>query len=362
VRPQRAGLKDAARHLHTHPDPGGRARVTLAVDELVHSPAWLPLDVSGAGATLVHLDEAAYRRASFLDRRLLAGGCPQRRCAPAILEAAAAELAPPTHFIFHTGHVGSTLISRLIGEHAGFFSLREPELLRTIAVQAPPSGTATAPQQAPEFRALPLLGRSWRSGQRAVIKATSFVSELAEVILGAAPRPAAILVFAGAHQYLRGILAGPNSRTETRQLAAARVQRLVRRLGDGAWRGALRSEGEYVAMSWLCEMAALQQAAVRFEREVLWVDFDAFLRTPAAALQGIFRALGASPPVQEIESLVSGPLMLQYSKAPEHAYDAALRRAVLASAEREHGAEIRRGLDWLHEVARQHPQVGELLA
>jgi len=340
-----------------------RARVTIAADDLVRSPAWLPLDnVAGDAVTLVRFDESAYRRASFLDQRILASGCEWQRCAPATLQAAAARLAPLSHYIFHTGHVGSTLISRLIGEHESFFSLREPQLLRTIAAQAPPAGTVS-PDAVPGLSvALALLGRTWRSNQRAVVKATSFVSELAEVMLTAAPRPAAILVFARAREYLRGILAGPNSRSEARQLAPARLQRLVRRLGDGTWRAALRSEGEYVAMSWLCEMIALQQVAVRFQREVLWVDFDAFLGEPHPGLDGIFRALGVSPDAHEIEALLAGPLMRQYSKAPEHPYDAALRREVLASADREHAAEIRRGLVWLDNVAMHHPQIAALVA
>ena len=36
-------------------------------------------------------------------------------------------------YIFPIGHVGSTLLSRLIGSHTGIFSLRESALLRTFA-------------------------------------------------------------------------------------------------------------------------------------------------------------------------------------------------------------------------------------
>jgi hypothetical protein len=53
--------------------------------------------------------------------------------------------------------------------------------------------------------------------------------------------------------------------------------------------------------------------------------------------------------------------MHQYSKAPEHAYDAALRRELLVSADLEHAAEIRRGLDWLHAAARRHALAAAVL-
>jgi hypothetical protein len=328
----------------------------ISADELVRSPAWLPLEVlSGGSVSLVCLDEAAYCTASFLDQRLLRLGLEQQACGPAVLEAAAARLAPRSHYLFHTGHAGSTLVSRLIGAHAGYFSLREPALLRTIAVQPAAAGVPSLQV------ALALLGRTWRTNERAVIKATSFVSELAEPVLATDTRSVAILMFTDPLAYLRGILGGPNSRLETRQLAPARLERLVRRLGGGDWRPDARSEGEWIAMSWLCEMTALHQAAVRFASRVLWVDFDAFLGEPLAGLRAIFRALGGEPAASEIEALVSGPLMRQYSKAPEHPYDAALRQAVLRSADYEHAQEIRRGMHWLGQVAQRSPLAAAVL-
>jgi hypothetical protein len=72
-----------------------------------------------------------------------------------------------------------------------------------------------------------------------------------------------------------------------------------------------RSEGEHVAMSWLCEMTALHQAAARFSSRVRWVNFDAFLSEPFAELQSIFRTLGATPANSEIEVLVTGSTMRQ---------------------------------------------------
>jgi hypothetical protein len=48
-------------------------------------------------------------------------------------------------------------------------------------------------------------------------------------------------------------------------------------------------------------------------------------------------------------------MMRQYSKAPQHAYDAALRREVLQAADWQHGTEIGRGMNWLAAVAKIHP-------
>jgi hypothetical protein len=333
------------------------SREPITAEDVARSPAWLPLEPAGGDTMrLVQLDEAGYRAASFLDQRLLAAGYPQSRCPVAVLVAAAAGLAPPASYIFHTGHVGSTLISRLIGSHPRLFALREPALLRSLAAPAAGGGGALTLEPA-----LALLGRTWRTGQRAVVKATSFVSELAGSLLASNSAPTAILVFAQPPAYLQGIFAGPASRAETRQLAAARLERLRRRLAAPDLQVDPRSEGEWIAMSWACEMSALRQAADRFGSQVLWVDFDAFLAEPAATLAAIFRALGERPGAREIELLLRGPVMQQYSKAPEHAYDAALRRELLLEAEREHAVEIARGLHWLQQLARQNPLVQRLL-
>ena len=334
------------------PTTAGR---TITAQDIARSPAWLPLEADTA-VRLVQLDESAYRSASFLDQRLLALGYPQGECSFAVLEAAAARLNPRAYWIFHTGHVGSTLVSRLTGAHAGLFALREPALLRGLAALEPSPARAAALAVT-----LALLGRTWRADQRAVVKATSFVSELAEPILAAPDQPAALFMFAQPHAYLQSIFAGPVSRVESRQLAAARVQRLARRLGPGEWRPDLRSEGECIAMSWLCEMTVLHQAASSCEDRVLWIDFDEFLAAPAAALAPIFRALGADAPMSEIAALAGGPLMHQYSKAPEHPYDAELRRSLLLAADHEHAAEIRRGMAWLHRVGAQQETVAAVL-
>lgn len=329
----------------------------ISEQDIAGSPTWLPLESAGVGGLrLVRLDEAGYRAASFLDRRILQAGALQAVCPTASVAAAAASLPPRAHYIFHTGHVGSTLVSRLVEEHEEFFSVREPAVLGAIATD-PSRALGSLDMRG----VLGLLARAWRAEQRAVVKATSFVSEIAEPILETSPGSRALLVFSPALAYLRCILGGPNSRIESRALAPSRLARLRCRLGSEAGLPEPRSEGEWIAMSWLCEMACLRQAATRFDPRIAWVDFDAFLSAPAPGLTTMLRALGANPSQDEVERLVSGPVMRRYSKAPEHAYDAALRRMVLESADLEHATEIRRGMQWLAGLTGLHPLVDAVL-
>ena len=334
------------------------SNAALSAQEIAASPAWYPLELSGPGLVrLARLDAAAYRGASFLDQRILQLRPEQAVASVATVGSAAAALTPRAHYIFHVGHVGSTLVSRLIGELPGLFSVREPVLLREIAL-APGRERIWGTLDLRD--ALSLLGRKWHPAQRAVIKASSFVSEIAERALQLDASASAILMFTPALAYLRCIMGGPNSRLESQALAPSRLARLRKRLG-GAPTADPRSEGEWIAMSWLCEMVCLEAAARHFASRVVWIDFDEFLATPREGLEAVLKALGADVDPKETAGLLAGPLMRRYSKAPQYAYDAALRQEVLAAAEREHAAQIRQGMAWLEALAASHPIIAEAL-
>lgn len=331
----------------------------ITQQDILESPAWYPLQQTADSVVLLNLDEAAYTAASFLDQRIAKPEVAKVRCQIDVMKRATAKLVPKAHFIFHTGHVGSTLISRLLGEHEQLFCLREPAMLRTFGPDGLRTSTPPSKDGLDLSQTLALLSRTWRKGQRAVIKVTSFVSELAGEILSLDDQAVALFLFTDPLTYLRTILAGPNSRIESRTLAAVRLRRLRQRLGEGAWPMDPVSEGEVAAMAWLCEMTALCEAAANYGGRITWVNFEAFLAAPVAGLDSMLHSLGVNSPAVEVNRLITGPLMQQYSKAPEYAYDAALRRRVLESASREHPGEIRRGMAWLDRVARRNRPVME---
>jgi hypothetical protein len=312
----------------------------------------------------VRLNRADYEQASFLDSRLLAtrtiGLSLSWREVGAAIEQL--DLRERCAYIFHIGHVGSTLTSRLVGAHADVLSVREPMILRSFA--QPSNEILAALPASADSRlggCLKLWSRTFEPRQRAVIKATSFVSELAADLLARAAHPRAILMFVPPARYMGTIFGGPNSRREAQILARGRLQRLHRRMGQVIWRLADLSEGETVALGWACEMAALMRAAEIAGQRALWVNFDAFLERPAARLLEVLRHLGIDATPQQAQGIADGPDLQRYSKAPEHAYDAALREDVLRSAQTVHAKEIRRGLAWLNRAADCCPAVRDAL-
>lgn len=301
---------------------------------------------------LVGLDEQQITEASFLDQRVLT---PQTWGRWLPFADVAAEIDPGTrddaHYIFHIGHVGSTLVSRLLGEMPGVLALREPQLLRDLtdiiarmdAVDAP-WDPASVPDRTRLLRRL--LARTFRPDQRAIIKATSFTSEIAPLLVGGTAR--ALLLYVSPWSYLTTILAGETSRQETAQLTGARLVRLARRMDTLPFRLWSMGEGERLAMSWIVEMLSLQHAARELpEGAALWIDFDRFLAEPAAVLDRIATHFGLAPDGETLQRLVSGPIMRRYSKAPEHGYSTQLRRQLQQDAAKRHADVVREGLTCL---------------
>ncbi len=256
-------------------------------------------------------------------------------------------------FVFHIGHVGSTLLARLLGEVPGLFALREPMVLRTLAAldvseRATLLPTVTA-----------LLSRTFRPSDRALVKATSFVSEIAAELVPAGSR--ALMMYAKLPNYICGILAGEASRRELAALHPSRAARLAARV-PGLNSAQATGEARRAALAWACEMTSLEVAAAALPPDaVAWLDFDRFLADPARLLGEAARFFGAALPASDAEALAAGPLMGRYSKAPEHEYSAALRQALLRQTAAERRDEIADALGWLAAAAPASPLLAQAL-
>jgi hypothetical protein len=319
--------------------------------EIAADPRWLAhsLDPTSDRVTLLRMTEADYRAASFLDQRLLGPQTQTSEIGWAELAAALpADARRDAQYIFHIGHVGSTLISRLLGELDGVFALREPLLLRSFVEMR----ADVAAARIPTLQAL--LSRTFAPDQRALVKATSFTSEIADRVLPTGSR--ALFLYADPRRYIESILAGDNSRRELAMLAPIRAQRIASRVPALATSEASRSEEMLVAQAWACEMTSLEQAAAAMPAEsVLWIDFDNALADPGRMLGLLTEFFGIAAAPDTLRAIARGPLLGRYSKALEFEYSPRLRRDLLAQTGREHGAAIREALGWLAASARGNP-------
>ncbi|HEY1605922.1 MAG TPA: hypothetical protein VGF77_10030 [Allosphingosinicella sp.] len=322
------------------------------------TPAWFPhlLDPINDRVLLVAKTEQEYRDAAFLDERSLR---PDSRREIVDWSALAASVPPDARrdvqYIFHSGHVGSTLISRLLGALPQILALREPLIVRTFDEMLAERGR---PEALWDPAALParldilaaLLSRTFRPGQRALVKATSFTSESAADLVP--PGSRALLLSASPRRWMETILAGENSRRDLRATAPARLRRLHRRTGDHRWNLWQMNEGEKLAMAWAAETTSLAQAEERLpDGATMRMDFDAFLEAPADSLRALASFFRAELDAEGAERLARHKLMGRYSKSTDYEYGPAQRQEALAQAQHEHEAVIADGMRWLESAA-----------
>lgn len=308
------------------------------------------------------LSEADYRSASFLDKRLLTEGIGREWMPWSALPDLGPAAARPD-FIFHIGHVGSTLASRLLAELTGALPLREPMLLRTLAqvaerIDRPESLWSPDLYRARLQQVCGWLGRGFAPGRRAMVKASSVITAIADDLT--APDDRSLFLYAPLSRYIETILAGEASMAETLSQAPARMARLAALLPDFPHVLWELPPVTRVAMSWLAEMASAQRTLPAADSRHLWVDFEAMLADPAAAMTAQCRHFGIAADPGRIAALVAGQIMRQYSKAPEHGYSADLRRELQAQAAAAHGPEIATAIAWVEALASRYKSLADL--
>ena len=323
-----------------------------SADEIASDATWLAqaLDPAEGAARLVAMDRDSYRAASFLDDRLLQASVDAQIVPWTLIEEAmAGDLRSDARWIFHIGHVGSTLVSRLLGEIEGVLAVREPRLLRDLALT--PADIRDR-YSAPVAK---LMSRTFAKSEVACVKATSFAAEIVDTLVP--PGGRALFMYAAPQIYIASILAGENSIKEARLLAGSRAQRLNAR---GIYVPA-QDDASLAAAAWACEMTALEQVAERSaDRDILWADFDAMLGDMEGALGRVAGFFGCE--TARVPQIAAGPLMSRYSKAMEHEYSPSLRRELIGEASERFAPAIKEALAMLERAAEKSPLLARALA
>lgn len=326
------------------------------------------IDLTRDAALLLQLSEEAYRSASFLDDRILKPGIQGGWVALARLlgVAPAHDVARPLHFIFHTGHVGSTLVSRLLEEYGGVLSLREPLPLRSLAeahdvLTLPESLLSASAFESLASGMLRLWSRGYRSTHAVVLKATSSACRIARPLLERCPGSQAIYLNLRAEPYLATLLAGSNSAVDLRGHAPVRIRQLQARLGGAPAALHAMSLGELAAMSWLAETCNLRDAVAASDGRVVAVDFADFLLNVPAGMQRVVEHLRLPLDPQRVAASERSPVLARYSKSPDLEYSPQLRQELLTQSRRVNAAHIAQGLRWLEHLARTHTIVADVL-
>ena len=354
--------------------PQGNAVATLRerYGALFEGPELLPwqLDIPGSRLLLALMDEPRYRSAAFLDQRLNQDGQLQAVWVPLQQVMADARGSgrrqAPANFLFHIGHCGSTLLTRFLGEDPRLLPLREPLSLRSLAESERLTGAAGAPMGRAGWEALSellllLLTRSYGDKQRALIKPSSNCNNLMAPALASHPGHKAVFLYLNLRSYLANLLR-PQSRNALYVFTNDRAADLKRFLPgvdidfDGL------APARLGALNWTASMAQLMHAQddARLASRVCALEFEDFLRDPAARLMDLSRFLGTAMEPSQVERILASGYMERYAKDLRFPYTPELREADLRQSLEAHGREIDDALDWLADLLAKAPGLAGL--
>jgi hypothetical protein len=317
---------------------------------------------------LVQLSEGAYRAASFLDDRILTPGLKGAWVSlESVLGAVGAAPGKPLHFIFHTGHVGSTLLSRLLDESGSVLSLREPLPLRTLADAREALGLSESLLSPDDYEGLELaLLRLWSRGYRdthsVVLKATSSASRIGTSLLDRLSGARAVYLNLGAEPYLATLLAGKNSGVDLRGHGPVRIRKLQTCTQAPLAPLYALSPGELAAMSWLAETWNQHDIVDRFGSRILALDFDELLADVAGSVRRVAEHFQLPVESGWLADIARSRVLTRYSKSPNYEYSPQLRGELLRESRQSNAAQIAAGLRWLENLAKLDPAVARKLA
>ncbi len=335
------------------------------LNRLAHDPNVLihQIDAAQDRAAVVALTADQIRNAAFLDQRAIT---PQTQGAlftwQDVVRSLQAVSEKMPMMIFHIGHCGSTLLSKLIEEAGGPRGLREPLPLRSFAMMESNLSYNLSVWPRPELNArMALFLRSCASGSTTAIKATSICNNLISPALESGVAKA-IFAYMPAKTYLAAMLGGENAPIDIYGSIELRMRRLRVLCEDPLADLAYMSLGECAALCWACETAttALAQNEDQGKR-ILAINFDQFLKTPGSSLERCLAHFDTPTNNIAVEKAISGPMMTQYSKAPEHQFSPNFREQLLAQYQADHASEIAKGMNWLETNAKNFAPIAKAM-
>lgn len=320
------------------------------VDALFDRPTLhcVAFDRARDAGLFVRLDKTSYRSASFLDHARLAPllldpasmiGVPRENL---IQRVPAAPLT--THYIFHTAHCGSTLLSRALAAVSNCLPLREPPVLRWAA-----EAQRSAPQAQDTADCLALsaalVGRRFDPSAPAVVKATSWASNLGMDLLARDPGARALCLYQSLDEHVIALL--PYAESDV-QAAARTAQE------DLGLTVEPRSSPEQIALGWVGRAWSMHQLEGGFPGRVAFLSRQSLLASPAESLLGVVEHFGLTV-VQPGQPLLAPEVWQRSAKAPSEPFDAAAWGDLQARGRATFAAEIDAAQRLVDELCSRHP-------
>jgi len=314
----------------------------------------MPFDVQlpQQKALWVRVPAPLVKRASFLDQRVLPEAAAKLRTPLSWLQQAPPTSAP-LRWIFHCGHVGSTLLSRLLDTPKARV-LREPQILRSLASSRREAGFAWSPWSVDEWwqqwaaPSLSLLARHRSDEHGVLIKATSATAHLMPDILHRRSQDRALALAMPLDLYLAAMHISPAAMQDIHGFAPARIQQLRQSLQRPPAALSGLSQDQLVAISWLVTLWPMAQAIDASPQRARWVQFADLMEQPQATAEQCSDALNWCGSVEP------GGLMNHYAKDPSRRFDSQARWRQLDTLRQQLKPKAQALSAWLVEVVKEH--------
>jgi hypothetical protein len=319
-------------------------------------------------AVFTPMTEQSYRASSFLDNRIVRAGEKDVVADLDDLIDLASRLSGQRrviHYLFHVGHCGSTLVSRILGERPCYLSLREPPLLMGLSRSARALGHPGFPISRDRWESLRdlslmTLAKTWRPGQRSLVKPTSHAGNLIPMLMRHTGQERAIMLYTDLETHLVSMLR-QHTRRETRLYGRDFRVREFSSLVPGSPETAdAYEDGPLAAMSWLLQaremVAALDDPNIG--PRCMLLHFDSFLADPIHVTERICRFLGPALAVEEKPLMDSAPWLSVAAKMPGQPFSVEDRRRELAASRADNTADLTAGVRWAAALAESGPFTG----
>lgn len=355
--------------LTTDASPSAHAEARRWLDALFESPVWFPREVSFTHDRVLFasMTEAAYRDTAFLGGLADAGNRNIGLRLSQLVERYRRLQPSPRalHYIFHVGHCGSTLLSRMLGSLRGVLSLREPPPLFALAQRARAlRGLESGPAGWPDTFGLilSLLSRTFRPGDVAVVKPISHANNLMAGMLDWTPDCRGVLLYVDLETYLATMLRPATRRETARAVSGSRLADFHARAGNHEPALAELDDARKAALVWLVQMREFADTLrdPSLCGKVRPLEFDCFLSDSRNRLGELAAFFDRHPCAAELDDAVGPELAHRYSKSVAYAFDARARDRMLEASRRAHSGEIAAALDWAAAVGRRYPAFASL--
>lgn len=290
-------------------------------DQLIADPAWLlyRADPVRGMAAFLRAEPGQLRRAPFHDERLQQWLGRQPVTAPlepllAAAEARASRGAPAV--ILHTAFCCSTLLTRLLESLPGTHAIREPLVLRDMAMVRVQSNF----RHPLDRRLASLLTVVPNGRSRVVIKPSNVVNPLVESLVRWLPDARFLVMTDSLEAFLVSVL---KKNPETQNKMAGMARYFLRAAGLEDLFDPDDEMLQHAAAAWAAQRVLL----VRDVPDIAWLRAPALLSRDADVIAGMLEALGFPADAENCNEVLGSEHWTRHAKSPEAAFSRDSRRA-----------------------------------